>query len=98
MQDASDSSALSDPSRIVSFDSSTLVYSIYSTDNSLGAMTVTIILTATATDGASGSHQFDIVTTKGCAAVQHTFGLPDIVHEVTLDGSEQDIKYLRYWV
>ena len=56
MQDASDSSALSDPSRIVSFDSSTLVYSIYSEDNSLGDMTVTIILTATATDGASGSH------------------------------------------
>ena len=68
MVDASDTSTnLSDPSRIVSFDSSTMIYSILSTDNTLGDKTISVTLTATSSTGATGTHSFDIVTVRDCA-------------------------------
>lgn len=70
MVDASDTSTnLSDPSRIVSFDSSTMIYSILSTDNTLGDKTISVTLTATSSTGNTGTHSFDIVTVRDCASV-----------------------------
>lgn len=46
MEDASDNSAIATPSRLVSFDDSTFVYSISATENELGDKTITVFLTA----------------------------------------------------